>query len=133
MIRWAFAAGAIASACGCAREPEKAETSARYDHAFSLSLGERARVEDRVTIGFAWVAEDTRFGSGADCPSAGNAAVVLALDDREGSATLTLHTAREPRRAAAVGHAVTLLALEPDVPPRDSTDYSATLVVSTAP
>jgi hypothetical protein len=123
-------------ACGEAGGPAESSVQASYGEPFDLSLDERARVGGEFRVTFDRVAEDSRCASGADCAAPGNAAVVLKIDGEEGTATLTLHTGREPRRAAAAGHSLELVELRParspDAPP-DPEDYEVTLVVGPLP
>lgn len=123
-------------ACGEARRPAESAVQASYGEPFDLSLDERASVGRQFRVTFDRVAEDSRCASGADCAAPGNAAVVLRIDGEEGTATLTLHTGREPRRAAAAGHTLELVELRParspDAPP-DPEDYEVTLVVRPLP
>jgi hypothetical protein len=82
------------------------------------------------------VAEDSRCPADVECAQAGNAAAAFAVESEAGSATLTLHTGREPRRAAAMGRALNLIELRPrpaQGAPPDSIAYVATLVVEPAP
>ena len=123
-------------ACGEVGGPAESALQASYGEPFDLSLDERARVGGEFRVTFDRVAEDSRCAPGADCATPGNAAVVLKIDGEEGTATLTLHTGREPRRAAAAGHALELVELRParspGAPP-DPGDYEVTLVVRPVP
>ena len=123
-------------ACAEAGGPAESAVQASYGEPFDLSLDESASVGGQFRVTFDRVAEDSRCASGADCAAPGNAAVVLRIDGEEGTATLTLHTGREPRRAAAAGHALELVELRParspEAPP-DLEDYEVTLVVSSLP
>lgn len=125
-----------ALACGQAGAPGETALRARYGEPFDLPLGRRASVGGELDVTFARVAEDSRCPTGTDCPEPGNAAAVFAVDGDRGSATLTLHTGREPRRIAAAGHALELVELRPARSPGavpDSADYEVTLVVRPAP
>lgn len=126
----------VALACGEAGTPGEPPLQASYGEPFDLPLGRRASVGGELRVTFARVAEDSRCPTGADCPEPGNAAAVFAVAGDRGSATLTLHTGREPRRIAAAGHALELVELRParsSGEPPDSADYEATLVVRPAP
>jgi hypothetical protein len=95
---------------------------AAYGERFDLGLGERADVAG-FRVAFTRVVEDSRCPEDARCVQAG-------------SATLTLHTDREPRRAAVMGHALRLVELRPrpkEGAPPHSAAYAATLIVETAP
>lgn len=107
-----------------------------YGDPFELEIGERALVAGELHVAFERLAEESRCPEGARCAQAGNAAAAFALEGGSGSATLTLNTDREPRRAAAAGHELRLIALEPR--PRvevaiDTSAYEATLIVAPAP
>ena len=85
---------------------------------------------------FRRIAEDSRCPAGARCVQAGNAAAAFSVGSEAGSATLTLHTDREPRRAAAMGRALRLIALRPrpaEGAAPDTAAYVATLLVDLAP
>lgn len=110
-----------AIACMEGADPEGA-ASASYGRPFELAVGERARVAGDVLVTFARVRE---CPEGDEC--AGDAAV-FTVEAEAGSATLTLHTGREPRRASAAGHTLELLGLRPGP---DS--YEVTVVVTPAP
>jgi hypothetical protein len=108
---------------------------AAYGQRFDLGLGERADV-DGFRVVFTRIAEDSRCPESAQCVQAGNAAAAFSVGSEEGSATLTLHTDREPRRAAAMGRALRLIELRPrpaagTVP--DTAAYVATLLAERAP
>lgn len=121
------------TALACAEDaaPDGVDVAAAYGEPFRVAVGERARVGDRFLATFARVAEDSRCAGGARCAEPGSAAVVLAVEHEAGSATLTLHTGRTPRRAAAAGHTVELVGLSPETAPQDDpTRYQATLVVT---
>jgi hypothetical protein len=108
---------------------------AAYGERFDLGLGERADVAG-FRVAFTRVAEDSRCPEDARCVQAGNAAAAFAVESEAGSATLTLHTDREPRRAAVMGHALRLVELRPrpkEGAPPHSAAYAATLIVETAP
>ncbi|HET9332708.1 MAG TPA: hypothetical protein VFQ21_03920 [Gemmatimonadota bacterium] len=123
-------------ACREAGGPAESAVQATYEEPFDLSLDERASVGGEFRVTFDRVTEDSRCASRAECAPPGNAAVVLKIDGEEGTATLTLHTGREPRRAAAAGHALELVELRParspDSPP-DPEDYEVTLLVAPLP
>lgn len=108
---------------------------AAYGQRFDLGLGGRADVEGFRVV-FTRIAEDSRCPEGARCVQAGNAAAAFSVGSEEGSATLTLHTDREPRRAAAMGRALRLIELRPrpvaEARP-DTAAYVATLLVESAP
>jgi hypothetical protein len=108
---------------------------AAYGERFDLVLGERADVAG-FRVAFTRVAEDSRCPEDARCVQAGNAAAAFAVESEAGSATLTLHTDREPRRAAVMGRALRLIELRPrpmEGALPDSAAYVATLIVETAP
>jgi hypothetical protein len=66
----------------------------------------------------------------------GDAAAVFSVGSEEGSATLTLHTDREPRRAAVMGRALRMIELRPRAGEGalpNSSAYVATLIVETVP
>lgn len=121
---------------GCGRsepgaDPDAPAVEAAYGERFNLSPGERADVGG-FRVAFARVAEDSRCPQEGRCVQAGNAAAAFAVESDAGSATLTLHTDREPRRAAAMGYALSLVELRPrpvEGAPPDSAAYEATLVV----
>lgn len=120
-----------AMACAEGAGPDSVDVAAAYGEPFRLAVGERARVGERFLATFARVAEDSRCAGGARCAEPGSAAVVLAVEDEAGSATLTLHTGRTPRRVSAAGHAVELVGLSPESAPGDDpARYQATLVVT---
>ena len=120
-----------AIACSPEAEPEGGALQASYGEPFRLAAGESARLGSDVRVAFARVSDDARCPAGAECAEPGSAAVVLALAGPAGSATLTLHTGREPRRASAAGHTVELVDLRPDSgPPADSARYEVRLVVT---
>lgn len=109
---------------------------------FDLPVGETATIGPggfRVT--FDAVVEDARCAEGASCPTAGNAAVRLAIEAGEGTATLVLNTDRPPREAGVLGHRVSLRDLAPAPEAGGDTvragpdpeAYVATLVVEEAP
>jgi hypothetical protein len=108
--------------------------AAAYGERFDLGLGERADVEG-FRVAFTRVAEDSRCPEDARCVQAGNAAAVFSVGSEEGSATLTLHTDREPRRAAVMGRALRMIELRPRAVEGapNSSAYVATLIVETAP
>ena len=109
---------------------------APYGEPFALEFGERAVVAGEFRVTFERVAEESRCPEGARCVQEGNAAAAFAVESDAGSATLTLHTGREPRSAAAMGGELRLVDLaprpRPDAVP-DSAAYEATLIVSPAP
>lgn len=108
---------------------------AAYGERFGLSVGERADVGG-FRVAFTRVSEDSRCLEDVRCVQAGNAAAAFAVESDAGSATLTLNTDREPRRAAAMGHALSLVELRPrpaDGALPDPAAYEATLVVEPAP
>jgi len=115
--------------------PEAPVVEAAYGQRFDLGLGERADVEGFRVL-FTRIAEDSRCPEGAQCVQAGNAAAAFSVGSEEGSATLTLHTDREPRRAAAMGRALRLIELRPrpggEARPGTAA-YVATLLVEPAP
>ena len=131
----------VALACGGGSgdgtaEVGEAVVGASYGEPFDLGLGERAVVAGEFHVTFERVAEESRCPEGAACVQEGNAAAAFAIESDAGSATLTLHTGREPRSAAAMGGELRLVAREPR--PRadavaDSMAYEATLIVSPAP
>ena len=96
-----------AIACMEGAGPEGA-ASASYGRPFELAAGERARVAGDVLVTFARVRE---CAEGNECAGDGSAAAVFTVEAEAGSATLTLHTGREPRRASAAGHTLELLGL----------------------
>ncbi|HYO47177.1 MAG TPA: hypothetical protein VEY33_10880 [Gemmatimonadota bacterium] len=125
-----------ALACGNGEEERAPAVEARYGEPFDLSLGERAVVDGGFDVTFTRVSEDSRCPEGAECVQAGNAAAAFAIESDEGQATLTLHTGREPREAAAMGGALSLVELRPspvEGAPFDSAAYRATLIVDSAP
>jgi hypothetical protein len=127
---------ATAVACGKAREPEESGVQASYGEPFDLPLAERAIVGGDFRLTFDHVAEDERCAPGSECAAPGSAAVVLKVEGEAGTATLTLHTGREPRRAAAAGHALELVELRPAPSPDavpDPGGYEVTLVVTPVP
>lgn len=111
-------------------------TRTAYGEAFTLGLGEGAEVGGDYRVRFVRVSEDSRCPVGVQCVQAGNAAAELAVESDRGSATLTLHTGREPRSATAMGGELDLIEVLPppavDADP-DSIVYQATLVVRSAP
>ena len=112
-------------------DPDAPAVEAAYGERFNLSPGERADVGG-FRVAFARVAEDSRCPPEVRCVQAGNAAAAFAVESDAGSATLTLHTDREPRRAAAMGYALSLVELRPrpvEGALPDSAAYEATLVV----
>lgn len=131
----AAALGAVGAACRPAEEGEPAQRAA-YGDRFTLRLGESAVVDGGYRIRFTRVGEDSRCPEAVECAPGGSAAAAFAIDSRRGSATLTLHTDREPRKAAAMGGEVSLVELLPrplgGAPP-DTADYRATLIVEEAP
>ncbi len=105
-----------------------------YGEPFDLGLGERALVAGEFRVTFDRVAEESRCPEGAECVQAGNAAAAFAVESDAGSATLTLNTGREPRRAAAMGGELRLVELSPRPDAGAGTSaYEATLIVSPAP
>lgn len=131
MVRRSRLALSVAAlACAPGAEPESGEVPASYGEPFQLGLGESARLEADLRVAFARVSGDSRCPVDAGCAEPGSAAVVLALEGSAGSATLTLHTGREPRRASAAGHTVELVELRPDSTPADPARYEARLVVT---
>jgi hypothetical protein len=115
--------------------PEAPVVEAAYGQPFDLGLGERADVECFRVV-FTRIAEDSRCLEGAKCVQAGNATAAFSVGSKEGSATLTLHTDREPRRAAAMGRALRLIELRPrpvEEARPDTAAYVATLLVERAP
>jgi hypothetical protein len=127
---------ATAVACGKAGGPAESGIVARYGEPFDLPLAERAIVGGDFRVTFDRVADDERCASGPECAGPGSAAVVLKVEGEAGSATLTLHTGREPRRAAAAGHALELVELRPAPSPEAPPDpgvYGVTLVVTPVP
>jgi len=108
---------------------------AAYGERFDLGLGARADVVGfRVT--FTRIVEESRCPRGARCVQVGNAAAAFAVESDAGSATLTLHTGREPRGVAVMGRALRLIELRPhpeEGAPPDSSAYVATLIVELAP
>lgn len=115
--------------------PKAPVVEAAYGQRFDLALGERADVEGFRVV-FTRVAEDSRCPDGARCVQAGNAAAAFSVGSEEGTATLTLHTDREPRRAAAMRRALHLIELRPRPAAEalpDTATYVATLLVEPAP
>ncbi len=126
---------ALACGSGPSSEPDAPTVEAAYGERFDLSLGERADVAG-FHVAFARVSEDSRCPEDVQCVHAGNAAAAFGVEREAGRATLTLNTDREPRRAAAMGHALRLVELRPRpvggaLP--DSEAYEATLVVEPEP
>ncbi|CAN5848275.1 hypothetical protein BH20GEM1_BH20GEM1_06650 [soil metagenome] len=127
-----------ALACGPEDSDARADApvvKADLGERFELALGERADVAG-FRVAFVRVAEDLRCPEAVLCAQDGNAAVAFAVKSEAGSATLTLHTDREPRAAAAMGHALRLVELRPRPAEgvlRHSTNYQATLIVEPAP
>ena len=127
-----------ALACGPAGSDAGAEAPAvvaELGEWFDLALGQRADVAG-FRVEFARVAEDSRCPEAVQCVQAGNAAVAFAVESEAGKATLTLHTDRTPRAAAAMGRALRLVELRPrpaEGAPPDSAAYEATLIVEPAP
>ena len=141
-MRAKIAAVVAALACGGAEdrsepaEPARELVSAAYEVPFDLAIGERALVAGALHVAFERVAEETRCPEGVRCVQAGNAAAAFAVEGGAGSATLTLNTGREPRSAAAAGHELRLVGLEPRPPADvaiDAAAYEATLIVTPAP
>ena len=142
-MRAAAATVVAALACGggAGDRSEPAEVAgevvkASYGNPFDLAIGERALVAGGLHVTFERVAEESRCPEGARCVQAGNAAAAFAVEGDAGSATLTLNTSREPRSAAAAGHELRLVELEPwpgvDAA-IDTAAYAATLIVTPAP
>jgi hypothetical protein len=122
--------------CGQAEETETPAVEADYGERFVLALGDHSDVGGRFRVTFARVSEDSRCPEGVECVQAGNAAATFAVESEEGSASLTLNTGREPRRAAAMGHVLGLIDLRPRPStgaPVDSAAYEATLMVEPVP
>lgn len=120
---------------GSSADAEPPTVEAAYGERFGLSVGERADVGG-FRVAFTRVSEDSRCPEDVRCVQAGNAAAAFAVEGDAGSATLTLNTDREPRWAAAMGHALNLVELRPRpangaLP--DPAAYEATLVVEPAP
>jgi hypothetical protein len=135
-VKAACALLAAVLACGGGAGDAGEPSTVAYGDTFHLAIGERALVGGEFQVTFARVAEESRCPSGARCPEAGNAATAFGVASETGSATLTLNTGREPRSAAAAGHELHLIALEPL--PRagaatDSAEYAATLIVRPVP
>lgn len=127
----ALACGPAASDAG----PDPPAVEAELGERFDLGLGQRADVAG-FRVEFARVVEDSRCPEAVQCVQAGNAAVAFAVESEAGSATLTLHTGREPRAAAVMARALRLVELRPrpaegTLP--DSLGYEATLIVEPAP
>ena len=139
-MRGAAAIALLAIACGGDVDERTAEVGeavvASYGEPFDLALGESAVVAGEFRVTFERVAEDSRCPEGAECVQAGNAAAAFAVESEAGMATLTLHTGREPRSAAAMGGELLLVELAPR-PRADQaaagTPYVATLIASAAP
>lgn len=103
---------------------------------FELAPGGAAEVgPEALRLEMRGLAEESRCPPGAQCPTAGNAAIVLGVEaSGGGTATITLNTDREPREVGTFGHVVRLERLSPDSPPAgtapDTAAYVATLVVT---
>jgi hypothetical protein len=113
-----------------------AVVEAPYGEPFELGIGERAVAAGEFRVTFERVVEDSRCPEGATCVQEGNAAAAFAVESDAGSATLTLHTGRQPRSASAMGGELRLVALGPRPHADamiDSAAYVATLIVSPAP
>lgn len=134
-IAIATALGGTLLACGPSGHAAPS-VRAGYGESFVLALGETAEVGDAYRVRFDRVSEDSRCPADARCVQAGNAAAAFGVESERGSATLTLHTDRAPRSAAAMGGELTLMDLAPlpatGVEP-DSADYRATVIVRPAP
>jgi hypothetical protein len=106
-----------------------------YGDSFHLQHGELALIGAESRVTFRRIAEESRCPAGVDCIQAGNAAAVFGVEGPAGTATLTLNTNREPRRAAAAGLTLTLVELGP-LPANgaavDTAAYEATLVADPA-
>jgi len=129
------AAFCATAACGPGEGVEP-RLRAGYGEPFTLGLGESAEVGGRALVRFARVSEDSRCPEGVQCVQAGNAAAAFSVESERGSATLTLHTDREPRGAAAMGVELSVVELHPRPvagAPTDSAAYRATLVAESAP
>ena len=70
--------------------------------------------EERLAIGFWEVLEDSRCPVGAQCVTAGNAAVGLVLQERgEATRSVTLNTTAQPRRVSHEGYVIEVVDLQP--------------------
>lgn len=104
--------------------------------AFDVPYGSTAVVGNgRLAIEFRRVVEESRCPEDVQCPTAGNAAVELAVEAADGPvATLVLNTSRPPDGGPVENLYVRLAGLEPHPrvagAPVDTTDYVATLEVT---
>ncbi|MDX1622840.1 MAG: hypothetical protein R3199_02525 [Gemmatimonadota bacterium] len=120
-------------------EPEAdtapADVRAEAGETFALGHGQRAVVGPaRLEIVFREVAEESRCPEGAECPTAGNAAIRFGVETSDGAtATITLNTHRRPREVTVLDHTIRLGEVEPypdaTAAPPDRGSYRATLTV----
>jgi hypothetical protein len=132
--RFAILLGALA--CGSGDRTPPADVEVAYGARFDLGQGEQALIGGEARVTFARIAEESRCPAGVRCIRAGNAAAVFGVESPAGTATLTLNTDREPRRAVAAGLALALIGLGPppvEAAAVDTAAYEATLVVDHAP
>jgi hypothetical protein len=103
---------------------------------FELAMGDAAEVgPEALRLELRALAEESRCPAGAQCATAGNAAVELGVEaSGGGTATITLNTDRPPREVGAFGHVVRLESVAPEPPPlgevADTAAYRATLHVT---
>ena len=77
---------------------------------FEIAIGDQVFLDNReLRIEFKEVPEDSRCPEGVTCVWAGNAQVVLILND----STVNLNTYLEPMKTNASGYLVTLVAVSP--------------------
>lgn len=123
---------ALASAACAAGLPVEPIVQAEPGEPFTLAVGQEAVLgEGALRVRFEEVGEDSRCPVAVVCVWQGNARVRLRLGGTgDGSRLVDVNTGVEPRSAAALGHRVELLELDPQPteagPPRPAS-YTARL------
>jgi hypothetical protein len=91
-------------ASGCS-SPEQAFQKVQLNEDFTHSHGGRAKVDDRFTLTFDSVAEDSRCPAGAQCVWEGNGAAVLLYESPDSSPLyFRLNTAAKFQRDTVIQH-----------------------------
>ncbi len=102
-----------------------------------LKIGQEARIDALLRVGFLGVPSDSRCPAIVDCVWTGDAVVVIAVSVGMGPTFPdTLHTNLDPKLVAVGGYTITLLALTPypQVPgPIPADQYAARLKIERSP
>jgi hypothetical protein len=95
----------LAIVAGGCSSPDRAFQKVPLDEVFTLSHGSRAKVDDRFTLTFDSVAEDSRCPAGAQCVWEGNGAAVLLYESPDSSPIyFRLNTAGKFQQDTVIQH-----------------------------